>query len=487
MAKELKDMTVAEAKASGQEQAYSNLVAGYGRGVPSTLPAPTAPTISVDMLQGTTPPPQLPPAPTTTKVGSEIVPQPITTPTVTPTDTKGSLRQTLEQGLAGMFGKTIDTSAERERLDIENKEKLARDQFNRIQKLDQDYQKQLEALEANPRGITTSALNAETNKLNREYARQRADELISYNILQGDYQAAERTLADYKADLQDQRTWEMNAFKLAFDFVQNDMTESEKMQAQQTWQEKQDVTNFEQQKQFADYQAKIQQDKMVFEAKLQQADPLYQAKLREAQMGGVEAPKVVKINGVDSVWNTTTGQFEPIKVAGGGAGELVLASAKQSIDNTAKLLDNKYLSTAVGPNPLARISLSNIVTGGKDDFISGVGKLVKNLSLDTLIQAKEKGATFGALSDTEMKILSGAATTINDKAVTNKKGEIVGYKGSEKAFKDELQSIQNFAKLDYLLKGGYLEEVNAFVTPDGAIMVTNNDGTITELRKANQY
>lgn len=195
--------------------------------------------------------------------------------------------------------------------------------------------------------------------------------------------------------------------------------------------------------------------------------------------GSTEAPKVVSINGVDSIWDGA--KYVPATVAGGG-NELILAGAQESIKNASSLLDNKYLSTAVGPNPLARISFSNVVTGGKDDFIAKVGKLTKNLSLDTLIQAKAKGATFGALSDTEMKILAGAATTINDKAVTNKKGEIVGYKGSEKAFRDEIQLITNFAKLDYLLKGGNLEDVGAFTTEDGSVMVENSDGTITKLR-----
>jgi len=64
MAKELKDMTVAEANASGQGQAYSNLVAGHGQGTPNTLPKPTTNTITSNQLTPVTPA-VLPPTPTT--------------------------------------------------------------------------------------------------------------------------------------------------------------------------------------------------------------------------------------------------------------------------------------------------------------------------------------------------------------------------------------------------------------------------------------
>jgi hypothetical protein len=164
------------------------------------------------------------------------------------------------------------------------------------------------------------------------------------------------------------------------------------------------------------------------------------------------------------------------------ANEFIQAQAKGNIDLISGLVKDKYLSTAVGPNPAARFSFTNLVTGGKSDFIAGVEQLKSQLSLDSLISAKAKGATFGALSDTEMKILTASASRLGTWAIKDKDGNVTGYKASEASFKQEMDKINNFAKLDYVLKGGNPADVEVIVQPDGTLWTKNSDGSYTQLR-----
>jgi hypothetical protein len=69
----------------------------------------------------------------------------------------------------------------------------------------------------------------------------------------------------------------------------------------------------------------------------------------------------------------------------------------------------------------------------------------------------------------------------NDFFPANNEGKVKGYKASEKDFKTELDKINNYAKLDYLIKGGNIADIGATVTEDGKIWVKNSDGTLTSL------
>lgn len=114
----------------------------------------------------------------------------------------------------------------------------------------------------------------------------------------------------------------------------------------------------------------------------------------------------------------------------------VQMKAQQALD----LKDHKGFDSAVGAVALGRIAMPwNI--GNKQEFIAGVEQLVSGLSLDSLIDAKARGAAFGSLSDTEMRILASAATKIGTWRVTDKNGKVTGYKVGHQAMKDELDNI----------------------------------------------
>lgn len=123
----------------------------------------------------------------------------------------------------------------------------------------------------------------------------------------------------------------------------------------------------------------------------------------------------------------------------------------------------------------------NKMTGKQQDFIAGVEQLRSGLNLDELINAKARGATFGALSDQEMKVLSNSASKLGTWAIKDSNGNVVGYNTSEKNFRNELDKINNYAKLDYLYRGGNPADVGVFQLQDGRYATKNNDGTIEVL------
>lgn len=127
--------------------------------------------------------------------------------------------------------------------------------------------------------------------------------------------------------------------------------------------------------------------------------------------------------------------------------ELMAKSAVDSLGTKVTQLDEaiadeKGLKAAVGTNFLGRAPISSLYEGDKQRFLGAVDQIVSTDALDTLIAAKEKGATFGALSDSEMRILKASATKFGTWEVRDKDGKITGYNVDEATFKKELNTVR---------------------------------------------
>lgn len=79
---------------------------------------------------------------------------------------------------------------------------------------------------------------------------------------------------------------------------------------------------------------------------------------------------------------------------------------------------------------------------GKQDALAIAKNLVSNQTLQALADAKSKGITFGALSEGELGLVADSASRIAAKLKTDEAGNIVGFTGSEKQFKADLQAIK---------------------------------------------
>ncbi len=244
--------------------------------------------------------------------------------------------------------------------------------------------------------------------------------------------------------------------------------------------------------------------------------------------------EVVDVGGRKFLINSQTGAT--IKEIGGGSNsptaQVQLAQSQGNIQQISELTNNPAISSAVGPSFLSRAAsgiggvlgrftagattgatigaaagapfagvgvipgaivggliggtalaaqgAKNKLTGEQQNFIAGVEQLRAGLNLQSLIEAKQKGATFGALSDNEGQMLANAASKIGTWTIKDGSGNVVGYNTSEANFKKELDKINGFAKLDYVLKGG--DPVSVGVQKiDGHYYTQNSDGSVTQI------
>lgn len=79
----------------------------------------------------------------------------------------------------------------------------------------------------------------------------------------------------------------------------------------------------------------------------------------------------------------------------------------------------------------------------KGDALTLVSYINSKGTLKSLSDAKANGVTFGALSAPELNVAAGAASRLSARAIKDKvTGEITGFKGSEKAFLEDLKLVQ---------------------------------------------
>jgi len=83
--------------------------------------------------------------------------------------------------------------------------------------------------------------------------------------------------------------------------------------------------------------------------------------------------------------------------------------------------------------------------GNKDAFLGTAEQLVNKSTLDALINAKAGGATFGALSEGELRLLQGAATKLGAWALRDDSGRLIGFDVDEGNFKKELNTVKELA------------------------------------------
>lgn len=213
---------------------------------------------------------------------------------------------------------------------------------------------------------------------------------------------------------------------------------------------------------------------------------LQNQKLRQdLSAGPAVSTQVVDLGGKKVLINSKTGSIiSDISATAGGTKSTPqsLAAQQQTIQDATDLLKAPGLPSTVGPNNLARIPWTAGFTGAQSAFIAGVEQLTQQLTLDQLVNAKANGATFGALSEGELNLLSRSATKINTWAIKDGAGNVTGYNANESDFKAELNKINNFQKLDYVLKGGTPASVGVQEQTDGTYWVQNTDGTYTQIQ-----
>lgn len=173
----------------------------------------------------------------------------------------------------------------------------------------------------------------------------------------------------------------------------------------------------------------------------------------------------------------------------------------KSIMNPKKVGGKSVLSRIIGATPIGGIvnKVSSKIGGGKtitdkvigqsraelkiqrglfpveeNDYISSVENVLNGLTLNTFAEAKEKGMTFGAMSQGEWDILSNSATSLTQRRIKSSNREnakVIGYSGSEEAFMNDMNNIQNSISSRYASVTGETYQSDKFEVDESGNIV----------------
>lgn len=110
---------------------------------------------------------------------------------------------------------------------------------NEIDQMDKSYRDEVSAIKENPEGKFGGAIQADINRATDRYNNNRANVALTYKIAAGDFNDASAIVESKISSLRQQNAQKVELYKLAVDAVQNDLTESEKIQMQANIQQKQ--------------------------------------------------------------------------------------------------------------------------------------------------------------------------------------------------------------------------------------------------------
>lgn len=185
--------------------------------------------------------------------------------------TKKTTLDTIAEGLKSIFTKQ-GTKGQRT-LEIQNQEGVQQKQNevrtieNRSLALDKSYADRIEKLRqtfnGSPEGFAKAA-----GVLERERDSQKADLAIQFHVAQGNYQSAfEIAQAKVNAEFEPLQA-EIENYKTQLDLYRNNMTDSEKMDAQAQLQEKQRQLDFARDKELYKYKQQIDQQDPMYKAQI---------------------------------------------------------------------------------------------------------------------------------------------------------------------------------------------------------------------------
>lgn len=122
----------------------------------------------------------------------------------------------------------------------------------------------------------------------------------------------------------------------------------------------------------------------------------------------------------------------------------------QQIEDLKALRNDEMMSSSVGPDGLGAFTRTSFAPwnwGKKDAYLAKANQVLNNSVLNKLIESKANGATFGALSDTELSMLQKSSNVLNALAIRDKDGNITGFKGTEENFQRAIDNMISQSEL----------------------------------------
>lgn len=147
------------------------------------------------------------------------------------TTEKAGLKNQLSSLWNKISGQAQDESNIRNEYQVAEKKKKALGISNELDLLDKNFKDQVKQIRQNAQGKFGGAVEQDINNAQIQYEDRRANIALAYKVANEDYQGAEE-LVNQKVDaLQRQNAQAMQVFNLQKDMVYNNLTESEKIQA----------------------------------------------------------------------------------------------------------------------------------------------------------------------------------------------------------------------------------------------------------------
>jgi hypothetical protein len=399
-----------------------------------------------------------------------------------------SLFSRIMDKLSGDKGQTALTNDAYQAEGVDTAKKELNDISSQINSKTLAYRRQIEKTRENSGGMFGGAVEQEVGRIERQAASELADLAVIQQAKNNNYATA-REIADRKvaAQLETQQN-ELEALKFFYSDNKEKLNKKEDQQFQLLISERSRLLTEQADEKKAINNLALEALKAGAPASVAQRMMGAKSQMEALGMGGSYlrpqgggAPTVKTINGVDMQWNPATQQWENIGT--NGTNSAVVQPLQTKLDLVNSLVNNISKQNAVGPNKLARWSPVSLVTGGKGDFIAGVQQLTSQETMNALLNLKKAGGTLGALSEGESRMLKASASKIGTWAQTDSDGNITGYKTTEKAFKAELQRIQELTRKALEEAGVYQgistdeqDEINSLMIGGASTPATFNAG-----------
>lgn len=364
---------------------------------------------------------------------------------------------------------------------------------NRIQGEQHSLRRKIERIQDNPEGLSRAGIEARVNQEKRKSARYQADLAIQKTAIQGDFTLA-KDIADRAVDAQlEQQQLELDAKKFILDKNWDLFTTAEQraFQTQLNEEEREYEIEKDRLKQISDLtlEALTNGAPREIAAQMQESESV-QAAMR---LGGEYIGLLQRRKAAASIAASNASRrknlmalalegdrqsidelgYDPREGAGSLTTEEVLENeqeysknqedikrAERLIENTRGLesvsgrIRSPYISglfsggKAEGAGTLTRFApiIGNVQgavqsKNDAEDFLADVNYVVNNLTLDKFLKLKEGGATFGAMSEGEWRIIGAAANELDAMAIKDG-NRIIGFAGSEDKVAEELEKIK---------------------------------------------
>lgn len=364
---------------------------------------------------------------TTDGISSQMQTDSTATPPVNPQ--KDSLAGILDNITGDINNSAARENNIRDESKIYEKKQKATAVSNQLDKMDKNYRDQVTEIKKNTQGLFGGAVDQKVSELTSVYENDRANVALTYKVLAGDYNDTLQIVNDKISSIEKQNQQKIEAYKLAADAVNNDLTEKEKLVVQANLTKKENDA-----KMIRDSYSEILKNAVANGASASVLSSIDAA----ARAPGATAASIAVAAGAygakrdlqfvpgtenqqGGVFDPATGSFTPLGGGTASSDVVVTDSSGKTVTVPANTYNERsdtlnLVNTALNdPNLRYAVGLQtwnplNLIPGNAAQNVKAIISQVEaKLALDN--RAKLKGS--GAISDFESKTLQRAASSFN--------------------------------------------------------------------------